>query len=364
MDEASFFSDSYQQAQTKFFQAANNRHWRMRQSFTNSAAGQDRGTDVFRYGVPKARAVLIVTSGLHGIEGFAGSAIQLHAVKKNLLSPLPKDMAVVYVHALNPYGFANLRRVNEDNVDLNRNFIDWSKNSPPDHPLAADLHQILVPEQWESAMPGFHDFSRKHGVATLTDALTQGQYNFADGLFYGGQEPSWTNLKWRDILAKQTEGANFIAHVDIHTGLGLSGYGEIIIADSAFSTEGQRAKEWWGKSVRSLADGTSVSASVSGAIEQSFNAAVHNAHGKEIISATLEFGTQPPLDVLEALAYDNWVNAKYGSDEVLRKKASDLMRNAFAPDDQTWREKVIARGSEVLVQAKAGLQRRMESKPL
>jgi len=360
MDVTSFFSDSYQNAQAKFFQAANNRHWRMRQSFTNSAAGQGMQTDVFRYGVPNARAMLIVTSGLHGVEGFAGSAIQLHAVKNNILHPLPKDMAVVYVHALNPYGFANLRRVNEGNVDLNRNFIDWSKNSPPDHPLAADLHQILVPEQWESAIPSFHDFSRKHGVATLTDALTQGQYNFADGLFYGGQEPSWTNLKWRDILAKQTEGADFIAHVDIHTGLGLSGYGEVIIAYPIASAEGQHAKEWWGKSVRSLTDGTSASAAVSGAIEKSFNTAVSGAHRRKVISATLEFGTRPALNVLEALAYDNWVHARHGNNDALRKKAGDMMRNAFAPDDHAWQEKVIVRGSEVLLQAWEGLQRRLE----
>jgi predicted deacylase len=55
---------------------------------------------------------------------------------------------MILIHALNPYGFAWLRRVNEDNVDLNRNFRNFSE------PLASSaayeaIHDALVPLDWE-----------------------------------------------------------------------------------------------------------------------------------------------------------------------------------------------------------------------
>jgi hypothetical protein len=52
------------------------------------------------------------------------------------------------VHALNPFGFAWLRRVNEYNVDLNRNFQDFNKSLPSSAPYEA-FHDCLVPKDWE-----------------------------------------------------------------------------------------------------------------------------------------------------------------------------------------------------------------------
>ena len=41
------------------------------------------------------------------------------------------------IHALNPFGFAHLRRANEDNVDLNRNFVDHEGGNYPENDLFA-----------------------------------------------------------------------------------------------------------------------------------------------------------------------------------------------------------------------------------
>ena len=43
---------------------------------------------------------------------------------------LPADTGALLVHAINPYGFAWTRRVNEDNADLNRNFRDFAMPAP------------------------------------------------------------------------------------------------------------------------------------------------------------------------------------------------------------------------------------------
>ena len=44
---------------------------------------------------------------------------------------LAAGLRVVLLHAINPWGFSWARRVTEDNVDLNRNFRDFSRPAPP-----------------------------------------------------------------------------------------------------------------------------------------------------------------------------------------------------------------------------------------
>src|SRR5215510_13293421 len=85
-------------------------------------AGESLGIDIAWIGSRQPKNVLVHSSGLHGVEGFAGSAIHLQFL--NALPTLAPDTAILLVHILNPFGMAWLRRVNENNVDLNRNFIE------------------------------------------------------------------------------------------------------------------------------------------------------------------------------------------------------------------------------------------------
>src|SRR5262245_52312802 len=76
--------------------------------------GEPLFLDTARLGPPDARRVLFVASGTHGIEGFCGSGIQTNLIASGLFARRPADVAVVLIHAVNPWGFAWLRRVNED----------------------------------------------------------------------------------------------------------------------------------------------------------------------------------------------------------------------------------------------------------
>src|SRR5262249_48836143 len=82
---------------------------------------QELGIDIAWFGTANPRRAILHSSGLHGVEGFAGSAIQLEFFQN--LPNLPEDDALIVPHILNPYGMAWLRRFNENNVDLNRNFL-------------------------------------------------------------------------------------------------------------------------------------------------------------------------------------------------------------------------------------------------
>ena len=116
MTPDSDFSDDYQAARRKFLAACEAAGAGV-ESHQNPHAGPDGAplfTDVGTIGAPDARAALVLGSGIHGVEGFAGSGIQTGLLSDGLGSHLPRSVRVVMIHAINPYGFAHLRRVNED----------------------------------------------------------------------------------------------------------------------------------------------------------------------------------------------------------------------------------------------------------
>ena len=125
MIEMNLFSESYAQARGRFLEACGYPGAAVEghQNLNSDPAQRDLWTDVALLGPPNADEVLVLCSGTHGVEGFCGSAIQTGLLQGGLSSRLERQRAVL-IHALNPYGFANLRRANEDNVDLNRNFVD------------------------------------------------------------------------------------------------------------------------------------------------------------------------------------------------------------------------------------------------
>jgi hypothetical protein len=114
-----------------------------------------------------AETILVHSSGVHGVEGFAGSAIQIAALSR--LSTGSGDdwrsgsVCTVFVHAVNPFGFASLRRFNENNVDLSRNNLSpaqWSmaRARHPNHAGYADFDAALNlahPPQWYVSVSAF-----------------------------------------------------------------------------------------------------------------------------------------------------------------------------------------------------------------
>ena len=111
--------------------------------------GEELATDIARFGAPIGRAdrVVMMTSGLHGVEGHAGHGVQRQLMASGRLGSLPDGMAVVLVHGVNPFGWAWSRRVDHENVDVNRNFVDYG--ALPQNPLYAEVGPLLNPDDDE-----------------------------------------------------------------------------------------------------------------------------------------------------------------------------------------------------------------------
>ncbi len=208
--------------------------------------------------------MLLLTSATHGVEGFCGSGCQVALLRDDafVADARAASVRVVFLHALNPFGFSHLRRTNEDNVDLNRNFRDFTALPPPNQAYA-DVHGFIVPQTWPPSPANearLAAYAATHGQRALQAAVSGGQCEFPDGLFYGGVRPAWSNRVLRDVLRAHGAGASALGWIDFHTGLGPRGHGEKIFAGRAVDADVARAKAWWGDDVTSFHDGSSTSA--------------------------------------------------------------------------------------------------------
>lgn len=174
-------------------------------------------------------------------------------------------MALLLVHAVNPYGFAHLRRVNEDNVDLNRNSADFAAVASA-NPAYIEVDPLLLPDTWPpdaANQAALQQYLAMHGEAALRDAMTIGQYTIPDGMFYGGGATCWSTAQACAILSRHAADAPRLAWIDLHTGLGAHGHGEKIFS-GADPRELERAIGTWGADVRPIAAAGSVSSVVEG----------------------------------------------------------------------------------------------------
>lgn len=146
---------------------------------------------------------------------------------------------IVLIHALNPFGFHTGRRVNENNVDMNRNFLSpelWKEVLARDPNFAG--YQTLDNAFNFTSMPtkslflndiwGYLKLAKtflQYGITYAKRALVAGNYHKQTGLGFGGQElqPSAKNI----IQLVQELGiptrAKRVALVDVHSGLGPCG---------------------------------------------------------------------------------------------------------------------------------------------
>ena len=358
MTAATHFSRDYADARRKFLAAC--RSARLKPvSYRNPAsgpAGEQLYTDAVRIGPPTATRIVLVNSATHGVEGFCGSGIIVGWLRSGEWRRLPKGVAMVLVHAINPHGFAWLRRVTEDNVDLNRNFQDFGKPLPVNEAYDA-LHAVILPERWDETSTTARDklfaaYAGRHGAMALQGAISGGQYRHADGVFYSGSRPTWSNRTYHAIVERFMQRARHVAFIDLHTGLGPYGTGELICNALPGTPQWDELHAWYGEGPTSPESGSSSSAKLTGFIR---NATVRALPRANVRAITIEYGTFPAPEVLDALAADNWLHLKGEIDSSLGRSIKSRIRRAFYPDERDWKELVFLRARQILRRAVAGV---------
>lgn len=318
--------------------------------------GETLTVDVARFGPADARRVLIVSSGTHGIEGFCGAGIQHALITSGLVNELPPDTAVAFVHGVNPFGFAWMRRTDENNVDLNRNFLDHDAGVYPDDSIYNEVHALLLPEDWDgpgrqAAEEGIRRYVAERGARALQAAACRGQYTHADGLFYGGRRPAWAADTWRTILREFAGKSACLAVLDLHSGLGARGACELISGARQGSREHEAARLFFGEGIVFPGINSTAPASC-GYMGEALNQALPGVAAAHVVA---EYGTVPFDQILEILRADNFIHARDRPGSPLWREVKAGMRAAFVGDDAAWQDMVVERGVAIWRRCLEGL---------
>lgn len=369
LDPCQCFSENYTEARSRFRSAAKAINaelfsFKVFQNYTMDMAliqGDKRG-------------LVVHTSGVHGVEGYAGSAIQIAYLLrlKNMQEMAPSLPSILFIHSVNPYGMANFKRVNENNVDLNRNGLhDFANvlNREANIAFYVDFDHLMNPLKpfrygfFGNLLPSL----LQHGLLKLKKAMVTGQYYKSDGIFYGGRELQASNAILFDFIEnflKNQRGSNSdiengektchadynITWIDVHTGLGRSGVDTLLQIGNEKSGEFKKMEDVFkGASIPNTGSGGDDVQNgyelVRGTTEELLAPLLTEPHHWHI---TQEFGTKPNILVGRALILENAFHRN-------STEGQSLLRSAFYPRTSRWRKAILTRGLTLLQQA---IQRR------
>ena len=352
---AAHFAQSYAEARAKFLHAAETQDLAIDRHVHSQVRGYEDETlsmDCARLGPAQPDRLLILTSATHGVEGFCGSGAQVALLHDAEFASRAhaSGASVLFVHGLNPYGFSHWGRINEDNVDLNRNFVDHARPYPS-NPAYAEVHPLLVSDTWPP-LPGneaaIGKYIAERGQFAFQQAVSGGQYEHPEGLFFGGRAPTWSNTTIRTVLRRFAARARRVLWIDFHTGLGPYGHAEVLHAGRDDDAELRRAVAIWGNTVKSIYKGTSVSVRLEGVIAF---AAYDELPDAEFTGCAIEYGTLPVMQVLQALRAENWLRRNPGVSVEQRAALRRQIRDAFYCDADDWKARVVEQGRRAALDA-------------
>ncbi|OWK43951.1 DUF2817 domain-containing protein [Fimbriiglobus ruber] len=354
------FSPDYFTARDRFRAAATRLGW-TQHAYPIAArgpGGEELTIDVALSGEGDGRPVLLVTSGVHGVEGYFGSALQLAAFDAfERAGGPPPGVRYVFVHAVSPHGFAHGRRFDENNVDLNRNFLLDGvpfRGSPPTYALVdSTLNPPGPPNRWEPFFAKALLSIARHGYSGLKQAIAGGQYDYPKGIFFGGHGPAESQRILNAHFTTWLGAAPNVVHLDMHTGLGRWGTYKLLIDDPLTPEQTDRATKWFGPGVIEASAPEGMAYETRGGFGQW---CVSQAGSRDYLFFCAEFGTYGGLTVLSAMRDENRAHVWCAPGDPARNRTRAWLKNVFAPAAHGWRATVIQRGLALVRQAVAGLQ--------
>lgn len=300
---------------------------------------------------------LILSSGLHGIEGFIGHVCQMYFLK-NILSKLSDETEVILYHILNPYGMDHFRRFNANNVDLNRNYSNTDFNL--DNVEFTKVQSFLSPRKMKTVFGSNIWFYTtvfknilKHSVKTMNIAILKGQKENQNSIYYSGiqYEPSTRYLL--DELDFIYSGIESVLWIDIHSGYGKKH--QMSIFNSRYEIEG--TKELKNNiTYKDIVDSDNDSMyDTDGDItEKLYKNHSDNLHTSSLLALCFEFGTMGSgllhtVNTFKTVLFDN--NSHHiDSNNRFKDYSNKLMRKAFLPNNIKWKTNAISKFEDATIQ--------------
>lgn len=306
------------------------------------------------------RNLVIVSSGVHGPEGFPGSAVQALMLREYLPAGQRNATAFLFIHGINAYGMKHERRFTENNVDLNRNApinssVYFTANSG-----YADLDGFLNPSgqvnlgnlfastfdlrmAWQVVTKGKSNFSQ---------SSLGGQYQFPKGIFFGGSAPEPHYAELEKLITRVLDPYTFVIGIDLHSGVGKRSYMHLMTNPSSGDEYKKMVEsvfvdhplEWpdapGGDFYQTNGDFTTWIETL--------------AKPRQAVAITVEFGTLDSQTIAGAIKsmrimitenQGYWNGYERSEDERLLKEE---VREMFYPTSRVWRSEVIRQARETL----------------
>lgn len=295
--------------------------------------------------------VLFFTTGEHGIEGFTGASATHLFVEEYVDQVDPETTGICLVHAINPWGMRNFRRVNENNVDLNRNYIYNPESLPQDineyYAKEKEIFQLQhkvrdVKKEKTALYEKLNKGMMQEGYSGVKTAKSMGQFEFERGVYFGGykEEESATYIKsWqRELLS--TYGC--VIHMDWHTALGPTNEITMLVSEHDPRKKDELKAQYGMNNIDKFSP-----EKVKGDSTNYFHKLKKEEYPEtKLFSALFEFGTfgttrKAELREFTTIILENqlyWYGAEQEED---RQWILNEFKNMFYPDEKEWRSKVM-----------------------
>jgi hypothetical protein len=360
-----FFLNTYRECKAAFIASANS----IIEKFPNSEritikinkqAGKIDSLIIRKHTRPSKRLILL-SSGVHGVEGFVGSAIQRMILHEILTGELDLKNDVLFLHGINPYGFQNKRRVNEQNIDLNRNFFFKREKIPKNEKNKGyrNLSSFFKPRfpftfwflEFIIFALRFGGIMLRLGVRKFMDAAVNGQYEFKKGIYYGGKKPETVVKRLRRFFKDWLPDYQEILFLDFHTGYGEKN-GLLLIQNAAHGS-------WEDRNIKRITSGLPLLCPDSGDTFYKTAGDFTDFLGRifpdrrNIFPITVELGTEGNLSFLGALKasfiivaenriyhHGSWFN---NTERIVKEK----FLRFFYPNSLTWQHIAMTKTMDV-----------------
>jgi hypothetical protein len=355
----SYFPSSYEDSRTRFLQSLSliQQKWHSTQLETHPLKNfPDLSIDRLWAHAQKKETLVIISTAEHGIEGYVGYALMKIFIEEFAPRLDTQNTGLLLIHGLNPWGMKYHRKVNENSVDLNRNFVFDGNFDPSVNPEFHVVKNLINPQTHIQSF-GFENIQFcgrvlkalfTSGIATVTKAALLGQYHTPNGFYYGGTTYQEGTTIAMGLYRRALEEYQSVIQIDMHTGYGPRDQMSIIIPplDPMTSEETSRkfnyplvlkinAKEFY---------------DISGDMG-AYYYELRNEHfpDKQLFACGFEFGTfgsslLARIRSLRAMVFENqlhWHGAK-------SEKAAQQIRREFEelyfPSEAKWRENALADG--------------------
>jgi hypothetical protein len=302
--------------------------------------------------------LVVISTAEHGIEGYVGAAMMKVFIEEFAPRLDPEQTGLLLVHALNPWGMKYRRKVNENSVDLNRNFVLHGNFDPAINPEFKRVEYLINPQNrmrsfaienqrfWGHVLKALSSA----GYAVTLRASLLGQHHTPNGFYYGGTSYQEGTSVAMQLYRQALESYQNVIQLDMHTGYGPRYQMSIIMSPLDPLTSEAISKKFNYPLVLKI--NVEEFYAISGDMAEYFYR-MRNAEfpGKQLFACGFEFGTYGDsllarIRSLRAMVFENQLHWHGATSEKTAERVRAEFEELYFPAENKWREKTLADGRQ------------------